>query len=172
MTLDLLSKRLGVPLRKALFRRYVAGTGREGGVKVVLAKPLTFMNNSGDVFDALVRLSGASSTEIVVVCDNLDLPPGACRLKLRGSSAGQRGLQSIIERAGTDEIARLFIGIGRPAAGSVIDHVLGTPPPEEAGLLASAVARAAEAVVKLLTTPPDQVMNEINRRSRDPSGES
>ncbi len=102
--------------------------------------------------------------DVLVVCDSLDLPPGVCRLKLRGSSGGQKGLESIISRAGTDEIMRLVIGIGRPPSkDDVVSYVLGRPGTGEAAAFEAAVARAAEAVSRMPREGAERIMNEVNR---------
>ena len=131
----------------------------------MLARPLTFMNRSGAVLPGLLRRAPAGVHELLIVCDNLDLPTGAVRLKRSGKARSHNGLASVMDALGTGEFLRLYIGIGRPADGtSVVDHVLGLPGEEEAAVLHSAVELAAGAVESLLTNPVDTVMNSLNRR--------
>lgn len=152
-----------ITLKKPLLRQY-EWSGRDQ--TLVLARPLTFMNRSGTVLPALLRRTGASVAELVVVCDNLDLPAGTVRLKRRGSSRSHNGLASIMDELGTGEFMRLYIGIGRPPSGiSVVDHVLTPPSSEEAPVYAEAVARAARAVDALSNSSPEAVMNELNARA-------
>jgi len=105
------------------------------------------------------------------VCDNMDLSPGNCRLRLRGSSGGQKGLESVIAALGTSDFMRLTVGIGRPShKGKAIGHVLTTPKRGEAALFSQGVDRAAEAVLELIEHGPEKVMNTFNRKEPvDPS---
>jgi PTH1 family peptidyl-tRNA hydrolase len=123
------------------------------------------MNNSGRAVRKALRETGSDVSEMLVVCDSLDLSPGSLRLKLKGSSGGQKGLQSIIQSLGTEDFMRLSIGIGRPLhKARVIAHVLGSPRRDEEERIASAVERAAHAALLLLTDSPGRVMNEVNRK--------
>ena len=123
------------------------------------------MNRSGEILGGLLRHTKGDLRDLVVVCDTLDLPPGSCRLKTRGSSAGHRGLESIIRYAGSHEFLRLYIGIGRPASKrEVIDHVLGEPSPEEQSLIDRSFQKAERGVLDLLVNPPERVMNDLNER--------
>jgi len=98
------------------------------------------------------------------VRDPRDLPPAPCRLRRGGSSAGHKGLASIIDELGSTDFLRLYLGIGRPARREeVVDYVLGRPSGQEAGLLERGVARAAEGVLALLREPPEKVMNALNQ---------
>ncbi len=165
MVVDALAHRLGVSLKKRLFRSYSTAKGAYEGQSVRLVKPLSFMNNSGRAVKEALREAGSALSEMLVVCDSLDLSPGMVRLKLKGSSGGQKGLQSIVESLGAEDFMRITIGIGRPShKGQVVDHVLGSPRRDEEELIASAVEKAAGAALMLLTESPTQVMNEVNRK--------
>ena len=140
-----------------------------------LAKPLTYMNRSGEILGGLLRYAKGDLRDLVVVCDTLDLPPGSCRLKTRGSSAGHRGLESIIRSSGSHEFLRLYIGIGRPAIrrpasgrpaskSEVIDHVLGEFSPVEQSLIDRSFQKAERGVLDLLLNPPERVMNNLKER--------
>jgi peptidyl-tRNA hydrolase, PTH1 family len=162
---DALASRLGVAFKKKLFHSYMVGKGMHGGQGLFLVKPLTFMNNSGKAVREALRETGSVATEMLVVCDSLDLSPGNLRFKLKGSSGGQKGLQSIIQSVGTEDFMRLSIGIGRPAyKGQVIAHVLGAPRSGEEDLIDVAIERAADAVLLLVNEGPSRVMNEVNTR--------
>jgi peptidyl-tRNA hydrolase, PTH1 family len=165
MVVDALAQSLGVSFKKKLFHSYCIGKGAHEGQSVYLVKPLTFMNNSGKAVREALRETGLSPADLLVVCDTLDLAPGALRLRLKGSSAGQKGLQSIVQSLGTEDFMRLTIGIGRPGhKGQVIAHVLSAPRRGEEELVSQAVDRAARAVQVLLVDGPTRVMNEINRK--------
>jgi PTH1 family peptidyl-tRNA hydrolase len=165
MVVDALAHRLGVSLKKRIFRPYSTGIGMHEGRSLHLVKPLSFMNNSGRAVRGALREIHGVASEMLVVCDSLDLPPGTVRLKLKGSSGGQKGLQSIIQSLGTEDFMRLSIGIGRPnQKEQVIDHVLGSPRRNEMELIASAVEKAARAALMLLIDGPARVMSEVNRK--------
>lgn len=167
MVVDALAERLGVPFKKKLFHSYAIGKGMHEAHPLYLVKPLTFMNESGRAVREALRETGSGPSDLLVICDSLDLSPGNVRFKQRGSSAGQKGLQSIISSIGTDDFPRIMLGIGRPGhKGEVIAHVLGAPRKGEEEVFDQAVETAARAVLLLLTDGPSRVMNEINRRER------
>ena len=165
MVVDALASRLGVHFKKKLFHSYLLGKGTHEGSPLYLCKPLSYMNDSGRAVREVLRETGTAAAELLVVCDSLDLSPGNLRFKLKGSSAGQKGLESIIRSLGTQDFMRLTLGIGRPDyKGQVVGHVLSAPNRREETLIAEAVERAAQAVLTLLTAGPARVMNEVNRR--------
>lgn len=130
---------------------------------VLLVQPLTYMNRSGEVLPALLNKHGLSPAQLVVIVDTLDLAPGRCRMKRKGSSAGHRGLASIINELGTEEFMRIYIGVGRPPAkGEVVDYVLGTPPDDERRAIDACIDRAAKGVCELVQEPSDTVIQRFN----------
>ena len=165
MVVDALAARLGVHFKKKLFHSYFLGKGLHDGAALYLVKPLTFMNDSGRAVREAMRETGGDPSQLLVVCDSLDLSPGSLRFKLKGSSAGQKGLDSVIGAIGTQDFMRLWIGIGRPdRKGKVVGHVLSAPTKAEGELIDGAVERAAQAVLVLLTDGPARVMNDVNRK--------
>ncbi len=140
-TVEKVAAQLGIKLRKRCFRLYrkaVSGS-------LVLIEPLTYMNRSGDIAKECLK----DGDQVVVVVDQMDLPPGRIRIRHGGSSAGHNGLKSMIAAIGSDFI-RVYIGIGRPAEGvSVPDHVLSRCSEEDRVLIDQAEARAAEAILRL-----------------------
>jgi PTH1 family peptidyl-tRNA hydrolase len=127
------------------------------------------MNRSGAVMPALLRLAGTS--RLLIVCDSLDLPPGSCRLRQRGSSgatgSGHKGLISVISALGHGEFMRLYIGVGHPGnREEVVRYVLGEPDEKDWGRLAAAVEQAAQAVLRLVTEPPERVMHAVNQKQQ------
>lgn len=136
------------------------------GPRLLLVKPLTFMNRSGiAIGDSMQRL-GIGSNQFLIVHDDLDLEMGRLRLATRGGAGGHRGIQSIIEELGDQVFARLKIGIGRPQAGEPVERFVLEPPyAEQAGIFQSAIVRAAEAVQTVLTQGVQAAMNRYNRRS-------
>jgi PTH1 family peptidyl-tRNA hydrolase len=132
----------------------VAAPVRWRGDTVYLVKPQAFMNVSGPaVRRALARL-GAEPLEVLLVYDDIDLPLGTIRIRMKGGHGGHNGVRSVIETLGTEEIRRVKVGIGRPEhKGDVPDHVLTGFDPEEGEIVAKAVEAAADRVLELLTKP-------------------
>ena len=162
---DRLAADAGLAFRKQFLKPYLTCRVVAGDSKLWVVKPLTFMNNSGAAAVRALKSLRLDVSNVVVVCDNLDLQPGLCRLKRSGSDAGHNGLKSIIEYLGTGDFLRLYVGIGHPGRkNSVVDWVLGEPENRDAGLINSAVLLAAEGVRSLLTEKVERVMNGLNSR--------
>jgi len=165
LLLDFLAKKHGISFssRECLSQ---TGRGEISGKPVVLAKPRTYMNLSGQAASKLARKYRASPREIIVVHDDLDLKPGQLRLRSGGSSAGHKGIDSIMACLGTRDFIRLKIGIGRPPGcqdEDVVDYVLGTLTAEEHDLMDSVIPRGAEALECLLEEGLENAMNRFNR---------
>ncbi len=160
--IDLLAKRAGIRLgeRRA---KAVLGRGQFAGHDVVLAKPRTFMNNSGEGIEYLMARFGGPPAELLVVYDEMALPIGRIRLRSSGSHAGHNGIRSIISAVQTEEFPRLRIGVGPPSQdGGSIPHVLGRFSKEEEPIIAKAVQDAAAAVQCMLEENIDIAMNRYN----------
>ena len=140
----------------------VVGAGEIDGASVAIAKPRTYMNESGLAIAYLVQRFHVSPSDFVIVYDDLDLPPGRIRLRSRGSSGGHRGMESVLQALGDQEVPRLRVGIGRPAGGDEIKYVLGAPGPEEESLLRQAREQVADALLCLLTEGLERAMNRFN----------
>jgi PTH1 family peptidyl-tRNA hydrolase len=121
--IERLARRHDIPLRKIKFKASF-GEGRIGAHAVILAEPLTFMNDSGQAVAPLSHWYKIPPERILVIHDDLDLPLGKVRLRPDGASGGHRGLNSLIAALGTRDFARLRVGIGRPAQGDPVDYVL------------------------------------------------
>ncbi|GCE49289.1 PTH1 family peptidyl-tRNA hydrolase [Thermosporothrix hazakensis] len=132
--------------------------------KVVLVKPITFMNNSGEAVADLVRWYKLQPQDVLVIYDELDLPPGRIRLKTGGSSAGHNGIKSIIRYLHTDQFPRVRVGIGHPANTHMrgVDYVLGIPTRDELTQLSEAEDRAAELIPFILEKGVEAAMNTVN----------
>jgi len=147
------------------------GQGRIEGTEVVLAKPRTYVNNSGEAAAALVRRFRVSPDRLIVICDSLDLPVGAVRVRARGSHGGQKGLKSIIDRLGVNGFPRIRVGIGRPLVGGepshepevISEYVLSDPPPSERRALDEATQTVIAAVACILEEGVEAAMNRFNR---------
>lgn len=142
------------------------GSGKIAGVDSLLAKPKTFVNRSGEAVSRLMRKYNITINEIVVICDDLDLPPGKLRIRQGGSSGGHKGIESIISALGNSDFCRIKVGIGRPTTDDedvVISHVLGDFTPQEEEIIEPAIARVAESIECLLTEGITAAMNKFNQ---------
>lgn len=164
--IDYLAVRSGVEFKKAFLRPLLTAEINHAGNRILLIKPLTFMNRSGDILDYVFRKTGAGVEDMVVICDNMDLKPGMIRLKLKGSSAGHNGIKSVIDNTERSDFRRMYIGVGRPeSGGQVVEHVLGEFGKEDEESFSESVVQAAEALIGLTEKPLHLVMNEINKRN-------
>jgi peptidyl-tRNA hydrolase, PTH1 family len=136
---------------------------RFGAEPMMLAKPLTYMNNSGDSVAGLVRYFNVADDELLVVVDEAALPFGKLRARARGSAGGHNGLKSIIERLGTTEFSRLRLGVGRgDGRRDLADHVLARFERSEQPELEALIARAADAAEMFAAEGISKVMNVFN----------
>ncbi|MHB1296132.1 MAG: aminoacyl-tRNA hydrolase [Anaerolineae bacterium] len=140
----------------------VFGEGRIGEHRVILARPLTFMNESGRAVGPLAHWYKIPPTQVLVIHDDLDLPLGRIRLRPGGSSGGHRGVASVIETLGTGDFPRLRIGIGRPELGDPVDYVLGAPSKDQEPVMRAALDRVLEIVPYYLDQGVQQAMNAYN----------
>ena len=135
---------------------------REGEIKVLLVKPETFMNLSGRSVRQVIDFYQVPATELLVVCDDVNLPLGRLRFRARGTHGGHNGLRDIQGHLGTTEYSRLRIGVSAPERKDMIDHVLGRFRPSEQAVMNEAVETAAQAVVVWIDRGIDVCMNQYN----------
>ena len=166
MTVDELLRRHGPAETAERMGAWVART-RIAGQDVLLVKPQTFMNESGQAVGRLWRWHRLRLDDLLVIGDDIDLPFGRLRLRPRGSAGGHRGLQSIFTHLGSQDVARLKIGIGRPDSTEARDYVLSSFRPEERADLPAVLARAADAVELVLRDGPVAAMNVVNSPPSD-----
>jgi PTH1 family peptidyl-tRNA hydrolase len=146
------------------------GEGSILGVPVVLLKPRTYVNKSGDAVVPALRKWKIDPGHLLVIYDDLDLPIGRIRIRAGGGDGGYKGLKSIIASLGSRDFPRIRIGIGRPRVDGepswepdvVADYVLGDPTREQAKTLQDAVSRAAQAVERVVTEGVEAAMNKYN----------
>lgn len=173
--IDELAVRLDVKLKRSW--RFRARTAKyvNGADRLLLVEPLTFMNRSGEAVSEILRYSRTEATELIVVLDDADLPPGCVRIRARGSSGGHKGLDSIISSLGTGDFTRVRVGIGRGRGkGGLIDYVLSPVRGEGAELFRAGVRGAADAVQRIVEKGVERAMNEFNgiKPEGDRDGES
>ncbi len=159
---DTLAERHGIQLSRRRLRSQF-GRGQICGVDTVLAKPLTFVNASGEAAIRLAAFFRIKPQRFIVVLDDMNLPPGAIRLRKRGSDGGHKGLRSILQIFGTLEVPRLRIGIGPPPEGtSAVDWVLSPFDEQTLPAIKDAVARAADCIQAALERGLDYAMSQFN----------
>lgn len=162
MVADALADKLEIPLKRVKFKAQI-GNGKLGDIPIIIAKPLTFMNNSGEAVAPLVRYFKVPLERLLVIHDDMDLPLGTLRMRPSGGSAGHNGMLSIFDKLGTNAIPRLRVGIGRPPGRmDPADYVLQDFPRSEEELLSMVIAQACEAALAFITTGLEKAMNTYN----------
>jgi PTH1 family peptidyl-tRNA hydrolase len=162
MVVDRLCESFGIRLSR-LQSKALIGTGAWDGRRMVLAKPQTYMNLSGQCVTSLLRFYKTPLDQLLVVHDDLDLPLGTLRLRPGGGSAGQRGLASIIQQLGTQEFPRLRVGIGRPPGQmDPADYVLERFTASDRVVIPLLLDRAVDAVKDFLQFDLSHAMNNFN----------
>lgn len=162
MLVDRLAEQLETRLTR-MQNKALIGSGTMNGIKLVLAKPQTYMNLSGEAVSGLIRFYKIPLEKLMVVHDDIDLPFGTLRLRPTGSSAGQKGIQSIIERLGTQDFPRMRIGVGRPPGQKQgASYVLQDFSLAEREELKVILDEAAEAVKVFVENGINQAMNQFN----------
>ncbi|MCD8100107.1 MAG: aminoacyl-tRNA hydrolase [Oscillospiraceae bacterium] len=162
MTAAVCEKELGITIKKSRFRA-LTELANVGGQKVLLMKPQTFMNNSGDAVGEAAHFYKLPPERVLVVSDDISLPVAKLRVRTKGSAGGHNGLKSIIARLGSDAFPRVKIGVGAPPSPEAqIDWVLGTFKNQDAEDMARAVERAWQAVVCYITEGPEKTMDSFN----------
>jgi len=137
----------------------------EAGGGLLLAKPQTFVNVSGEVVARLVDKHNIALSDLLVIYDDLDLPPGKVRIRPKGGSGGHKGMKSIISALGSEDFARIRVGIGRPARDdedSIVNYVLGNFSPSEEKVIRSAVITVSEALECFLDQGIEAAMGKFN----------
>jgi PTH1 family peptidyl-tRNA hydrolase len=146
----------------------LTGTGRVAGGSVMIAKPLTYMNLSGDAARLLVNAYLESTDDLIVVYDDIDLPLGRLRIRPSGSAGTHNGMRSIVQILGTEKFPRLRVGIGASDGGRLRDYVLDEFAADEQPIVDRAIDRAIDALVLLARGDLRRAMNEFNRDEEPP----
>ena len=170
MALDRLARRHGLAFTRQKGKAKITN-GAIGGQRVILAKPQTYMNLSGQSVAALAKFFKIPAEQIMVIHDDLDLAPASLRLRPGGSSGGHRGLKSIIENLGSQDFARTRIGIGRPTHGDPVDYVLKNFTADEWIDMDRTLDRAIEAIEHWLAHGIDSTMNIFNQQGKTQSSD-
>lgn len=162
-TIDALMKKYGITLNEKKHKAEY-GKGIIEGEKVILVKPQTYMNLSGDSLRELVDYYKVDAeTELIVIYDDISLAPGFLRIRKKGSAGGHNGIKSIIANLGSDVFPRVKVGVGeKPKGYDLADYVLGRFSKDEMQVMDEAFARAASAVASIIADGPDTAMNKYN----------
>lgn len=162
MVVDALAEDLKLPLKKLKYKAMI-GEGRLGDSKIILARPLTYMNNSGDSVWQLAKFFKVPNENIIVAHDDLDLPLGVLRLRPGGGASGQKGVASIIQKLGIQDFARVRLGISRPPGQmDPVDYVLEKFLPNEEKLRDIVIKEAVEAIQVFVREGLSMAMNKYN----------
>jgi PTH1 family peptidyl-tRNA hydrolase len=162
MAVDLLSKKYGIKVNR-LKNKALTGDGLINGERVLLVKPQTFMNLSGESIRDIVQWYKVPVENLIVIYDDVDLPVGALRIRSKGSSGTHNGMRSVIYQLQSDGFPRIRIGIGKaPEGWELADYVLGRLSPEEIPLLGESTERAAEAAAHIVAKGVTAAMNKYN----------
>ena len=165
---DYLAGSPGIGPFRAKFEADIA-EAREGAETVLYVKPQTYMNLSGQAVRAILDFYKVATPDLLVICDDFNLPLGKLRVRLNGSHGGQNGLRNIQLMLGTDVYPRLRIGVGAPTVGDAIDHVLGKWRPTERQAVEESIAKAGQAVLMFITQGGDVCMNRFNGGEEKPN---
>ena len=160
--LDRLADLLNTGISQSKFNALIT-TVRSGQETILLMKPQTYMNNSGEAVIQAVQFYKIPVDQILVIHDDLDLPVGKIRIRTSGSAGGQKGMNNIIDHLHTQEIARIRVGIDKNPLIPIVDYVLGKVPAEQREDYQAAINHAAEAAKASMTMPISEVMNRFNR---------
>lgn len=166
--IDLLAEKYNIAVDTKKHRAYI-GKGIIGGQKVILAKPQTYMNLSGESVRSLVEYYKVDpETELLIIFDDISLDVGQLRIRKKGSAGGHNGIKNIIANLGNSVFQRIKVGVGeKPKGYDLADYVLGRFSKEERELIKEGFECAAEAVAMITAGEIDQAMNKYNRKRKD-----
>ena len=160
--IDELSSEYSIDVNKGKFKG-VYGEGRINNERVILLKPLTYMNLSGESVKAVSDFYKIPVEDIIIIYDDISLPVGGLRIREKGSAGGHNGIKSIIAHLKTDEFPRIKVGVGsKPEGGDLVNHVLGHFSKDDAVLMSDSEKRAAHAAAAIIKSGPREAMNEYN----------
>ncbi|MFZ3065857.1 MAG: aminoacyl-tRNA hydrolase [Nitrospirota bacterium] len=163
MVIDELASVYNIAVNKKRYKSFF-GKGSINDIEVVLAKPQTFMNLSGDSVAQMIKGLNLSADDLIIIHDDMDTEVGRLRIRDKGSHGGHRGIKSIIDAIGTDSFVRIKIGIGRPRAGmDSSDYVLSNFKKDELPILKEVKKRASDALSFLIKDDTVAAMNRFNK---------
>ena len=158
---DAIAAEIGASWEEKRQFKCLMARGTFAGLPVMLVKPMTYMNLSGESVAPVVKYHNAMPGDLLVIQDDIDLPVGRMRVRKSGSCGGHNGIRNIIERLGTQDFARLKLGVGKDRS-DVIAHVLGKFDPTTRKVMDLVIAEAVKAAAAILKSGPDRAMNLYN----------
>ena len=164
ITADGFCDKQGIRLNKLRFRAWT-GTGTVEGKKVLVMKPQTYMNLSGEAVGEAARFYKVPAERVLVISDDISLPVGKLRIRTGGSAGGHNGLKNIIAHLGTDQFPRIKVGVGIPqqAGRDTIEWVTERPGKEDEKILLTVLDRAVDAIAGVIAEGPEKAMNKYNQ---------
>ena len=162
-----LANKNNISLNRTKFNA-IYGTGIIENEKVILIKPQTFMNLSGECVIEAMNFYKISEDELIIIYDDIDIEPGNIRIRKSGSAGTHNGMKSVIEHIKTEKFCRVRVGIGKPKENiDMISHVIGYVPEEEIRILDNGVELAKDAVIEIIKNNVDSAMNKFNKKKDD-----
>lgn len=165
--LDVIASKNGIAINE-IKHKGLLGKGMIGGEKVILLKPQTYMNLSGEsILEVAQYFKIDPETEVIVLCDDIDLAPGSIRIREKGSAGGHNGLKNIILHLHTENFTRVRMGVGeKPSGGDLVNHVLGHFAGEDQKKMEECYEQVAKAVECMITEGPQKAMNLYNTKKK------
>lgn len=166
MSIDKIADTFLIPwnIRK---HKAICGSGMMGSEKVLLVKPQTFMNLSGETVRSVIDFYKADPADIIILFDDVSLDLGQLRIRKKGSAGGHNGIKSIIAHLGTNEFPRVKIGVGEKRPGQdLADHVLGRFPKDDVLFVEDTIKQACEATFTMIKEGIDPAMNQYNGKQK------
>lgn len=165
LTIDVLAEKLGVKVSR-IRHKALTGEGFFAGEKIVLVKPQTYMNLSGESVREILSFYKQEPQRLIVVYDDIDLPMGTLRIRKKGSAGTHNGMRSVIYQIVSEDFPRVRIGIGGERKGDLADYVISGFSGEDRQVIEEAIVRAADAVACILEKGIDAAMGEYNSKGR------
>lgn len=161
-TINKIAKKYNIEFSKTNFKG-IYGTGIIEGEKVILLKPQTYMNLSGESIKEIIDFYKLNTDNLIIIYDDIDIGPGIIKLRKTGGPGTHNGMKSVIKEIGTEKFPRVRIGIGKPEhKGDLINYVIGKIPEEDKKILEKSIDVAKEAVIEIVKSGIDKAMNCFN----------
>jgi len=167
LTIDRMAEEYGISVDKIKFKALV-GEGRIAGQRVVLVKPQTYMNLSGQSVQEIMHFYKEDIENLIVIYDDLDIPAGKIRVRKKGSAGTHNGMRNIVQMLADDGFPRIRVGIGGEKKGDLIDFVIGGVSKSEMELLREATVQASKAAAAIVEKGIEKAMNEYNIKEKKP----
>ena len=160
---NILAKKYNIEINKNKFKA-LFGQGEIEGEKVILLKPQTFMNLSGEALAEVIKFYKIDVKDIVIIYDDIDTEPGRIRIRKQGSSGTHNGIKSIVSHLGTENFDRIRIGIGKPEHNDMINYVIGKIHEDDYKILEEGIKKAVDATICIIKENIDIAMNKFNKK--------